>query len=67
MNAPVIIEIRHVYGVATAYPACPTAALLARLAGTKTLTADAIATIRALGYQVTVKQPDAAALLGGAA
>ena len=64
MNAT--IEIRHVYGVATAYPACPTASLLARLAGTKTLTAEALATIRALGYAVTVKQPDAAALLGGA-
>lgn len=64
MNAPVVIEIRHVYGVATAYPACATSALLARLAGTKTLTAESLATIRELGYTVTVKQPDAAALLG---
>lgn len=66
MSGPVIIEVRHVYGVATAYPACATAALLAKLAGTKTLTAEALATIRELGYTVTVKQPDAAALLGGA-
>lgn len=58
------IEIKHVYGVQTAYPACPTAALLARLAGTQTLTPRALATIRELGYTVTVKQPDAAALLG---
>lgn len=64
MSGPVIIEVRHVYGVATAYPACPTSVLLARLAGTKTLTAEALSTIRALGYAVTVKQPDASALLG---
>lgn len=64
MSGPVLIEVRHVYGVPTAYPACPTSALLAKLAGTKTLTAEALSVIRALGYQVTVKQPDAAALLG---
>lgn len=61
------IEIKHVYGVQTAYPACPTAALLARLAGTKTLTADALATIRALGYDIKIKYPDCADLLGGSA
>jgi hypothetical protein len=60
------IEIKHVYGVQTAYPACATAALLARLAGTKTLTAESLATIRALGYRLEIKQPDAADLLGGA-
>lgn len=59
------IEIRHVYGVPAAYPACPTATLLARLAGTKTLTAEALATIRALGYRVEVKQADISNLLGG--
>ena len=64
MSGSVLIEVRHVYGIATAYPACNTSALLAKLAGTKTLTAEALATIRALGYSVTVKQPDAAALLG---
>lgn len=64
MNA--LIEIRHVYGVATAYPACPTSALLARLAGTQTLTPRALNIIRELGYTVTVKTPDAAALLGSA-
>lgn len=64
MSGPVIIEVRHVYGVATAYPACATSALLAKLAGTQTLTPRALATIRELGYTVTVAQPDAAALLG---
>jgi hypothetical protein len=66
MSGPVIIEVRHVYGVQTAYPACQTAALLARLAGTKTLTAESLATIRALGYRLEIKQLDAADLLGGA-
>jgi hypothetical protein len=60
----ITIEVRHVYGVQTAYPACPTAALLAKLAGTKTITADALSTIRALGYSVQVKAPDASTLLG---
>lgn len=66
MSGPVTIEVRHVYGVQTAYPACPTAALLARLAGTKTLTSDALSTIRALGYQIEIKRPDVAGLIGGA-
>lgn len=66
MSGPVIIEVRHVYGVQTAYPACPTAALLAKLAGTKTLTAEALATIRALGYRLEIKQLDTSDLLGGA-
>lgn len=64
MIEPVMIEIRHVYGVATAYPVCDTAKLLARLAGTKTLTAEALATIRALGYRIDIRQPDVAGLLG---
>lgn len=65
MKAAVTIEIRHVYGVPTAYPACPTSALLARLAGTQTLTPRALATIRDLGYRVEVKQADLSNLLGG--
>lgn len=64
MSGPVIIEVRHVYGVQAAYPACPTAALLARLAGTKPLTAEALATIRALGCKLEIKQPDTSDLLG---
>lgn len=58
------IEVRHVYGVPTIYPACPTASLLARLAGTKTITADALRIIRELGYSVQVKSPDTSTLLG---
>lgn len=64
MSGNVIIEVRHVYGVPTIYPACPKSALLARLAGTKTITADSLRIIRELGYTVTVKAPDTSTLLG---
>ena len=53
----ITVTVREVYGIRTIYPACDTAKLLARLAGTKTLTAAALATIRALGYTVEVKAP----------
>jgi hypothetical protein len=52
----ITILAREVYGVPTAYPACPQAELFARLAGTKTLTAHALAVIKELGYAVNVKQ-----------
>lgn len=52
------IQIRDVYGIRTIYPHCQTAKLLARLAGTKTITRHALETIRALGYTVEIKQPE---------
>lgn len=54
----ITIEIRDIYGIRTIYPACDTARLFARLAGTKTITRHALETIRALGYTVEVKQPE---------
>lgn len=53
----ITVTVREVYGVRTIYPACDTAKLLARLAGTKTLTAAALQTIKALGYTVAVAAP----------
>lgn len=53
----ITVTVRDVYGIKTVYPACDTAKLLARLAGTKTLTAAALQTIKALGYTVTVTAP----------
>lgn len=53
----IIVQIRNVYGVETVYPACERSVLLARLAGTKTLTNDALRTIRALGYEIEVEAP----------
>jgi hypothetical protein len=51
------VTVKDVYGARTIYPACDTAKLLAKLAGTKTITAQALATIKQLGYAVEVAQP----------
>lgn len=52
---PVIhVEVRDVYGTPKVYPADPTARDLADLAGTRTFTPRALATIRRLGYVVEV-------------
>jgi hypothetical protein len=51
------IEVKNHYGNTMYYPACDKSSLLARLAGTKTLTPEAIRTIKELGYNVQVKQP----------
>lgn len=53
----ITVTVREIYGIKTIYPACDTAKLLARLAGTKTLTAAALQTIKALGYTVAVAAP----------
>lgn len=52
------IEIRDVYGIRTIYPHCQTAKLLAKLAGTRTITRHALETIKQLGYSIEVKQPE---------
>ena len=51
----IFVDVRDVYGRETIYPACETSKLLAQLAGTRTLTLAALATIRALGYGVAVR------------
>ena len=52
----ITVELKSIYGVQAIYPACHASKLFAQIAGTKTLTRAAIANIKALGYQVTVKQ-----------
>ncbi len=52
----ITIKIEKNYGIETAYPACDQSRLLAKLAGTKTLTWHALETIRALGYSVQIEQ-----------
>ena len=44
------------YGTPVVYPVCRKAVLLAKLAGTKTFTAHALETIKALGYTINVQQ-----------
>ena len=49
----ITVEVRDVYGQVKFYPTCDSAKLFADIAGTKTLTADALKKIEALGYAVT--------------
>lgn len=64
----ITIKIEKNYGIETAYPACDQSRLLAKLAGTKTLTRHALDTIAALGYQIQIEQstPRTFAHLAGA-
>jgi hypothetical protein len=51
------VTVKDIYGNRAIYPACDTAKLLAKLAGTKTITVHALETIKQLGYVVEVAQP----------
>jgi hypothetical protein len=51
------VEVKNVYGKDVFYPLCNQAILLARLTGNKTLTLDALNTIKGLGYEVAVQTP----------
>lgn len=64
----ITIRIEKNYGIETAYPHCEQSKLLARLAGTKTLTHHALDTIAALGYSIQIEQstPRSFAHLAGA-
>lgn len=53
----ITVEIKSVYGNEMIYPACETAKQFAALIGTKTLTREAIAKIKALGYSIQVQAP----------
>jgi hypothetical protein len=53
----ITVNIKSNYGALAAYPACPNAARFAALAGTKTLTLEALQTIKALGFEVIQKTP----------
>jgi hypothetical protein len=53
----ITIRIEKNYGIETYYPACDQSNLLAKLAGTKTITWHAMETIQALGYEIEIKQP----------
>jgi hypothetical protein len=52
-----VIEVRHEYGITRAYPVNREAKLLAKLAGTKTLTVEALAIAYELGYQIEQQTP----------
>lgn len=50
------VRIVNVYGNKTIYPVCETSKTFAAIAGTKSLTSQAIAQIKKLGYQINVEQ-----------
>jgi hypothetical protein len=58
MNTKIEIEVRNVYGVPTIYPVNDQAKLLAKIAGTKTLTNASLALAEQMGFSiVTVAKP----------
>ena len=58
----ITVELKSIYGVQTIYPACHASKLFAQIAGTKTLTRAAVASIKALGFTVEVKQTEPATI-----
>jgi len=58
MSRSILIEIKHSYGRKVIYPACNDAVAFAQIAGTKTLTPDALALIEQLGYTIDTITPD---------
>lgn len=50
------IQIKAVYGTLKAYPLCEQSKLFAKIAGTSTLTMDAIKHIQALGFGFDCEQ-----------
>lgn len=57
MNATVEIEVRNVYGTPTIYPVNEQAKLLARIAGTKTLTHATLALAEQMGFAIVTAKP----------
>jgi hypothetical protein len=51
----IIIKSKNVYGLETYYPFCEKAKLLAKIAGTTTLTRHALIDIKKLGYEIHIK------------
>ena len=54
----ITVEIKNVYGVQTVYPVCAQAKFFAALAGTKTLTTQAVKLIKQQGYSLRVVTPE---------
>ncbi len=57
----ILVQIKNVYGKETIYPACEKAKAFCDMLGTKTIPADRIKYIKALGFTINV-QPNSVAL-----
>lgn len=62
MTTQIKVRIANVYGVEKIYPACDQSRAFAEIAGTKTLTNQAIAQIKRLGFTVAVEATHPAVL-----
>lgn len=54
----ITVAIKNVYGTDMIYPVCDNGKLFTRLTGKKTLSQSDIATIKHLGYTITVQTPE---------
>jgi len=54
----ITLAVKRNYGTEHIYPVCETAARLTALTGKRTLSHNDIKNIRALGYTITVQQPE---------
>ena len=52
LDPNITVMVREVYGVIKYYPYCDTSELIASIAGTKTLTNQALEHIKQLGYEI---------------
>ena len=53
-----LVEVKTVYGVERIYPVNVVAKQLAELTGQTTLSRKHLATIKSLGFEIVVKQPE---------
>ncbi|MFM2134447.1 MAG: hypothetical protein RL156_1728 [Bacteroidota bacterium] len=58
----ITVTLKNVYGNQSVYPLDEHAHRFAKIAGTKTLSRDALANVRALGFEVVFVDPAAVAL-----
>ena len=50
MNNTLLVQVKNNYGSEVIYPICNNSRLIAKLAGTKTITDDAVKILKLLGY-----------------
>lgn len=52
----ITVQLRDVYGNRLVYPVCDTAKHFAAIAGTKTLSSPVLTHIKAMGFDIEIKQ-----------
>ncbi len=54
----IVVRVEHYYGKQLIYPEDSTAKMFTEIAGTKTITAQMIAIIKSIGFEIRIKQDD---------